>query len=381
MATAPAVLATAAPGEVRLTRAQERYYFASQWKLIWWRLRRHRLAMVSLWVLAVLYAMVPFVEFLSPYALRSRHPDHVYHPPQRIRFFDQGRFVGPFVYGTLMAVDTETLQRTHREDPTRVYRLRLLARGEPYLWWGLVPGERHLVGVEDGGTLYLLGTDRLGRDMLSRIIYGARVSLSVGLFGVALSLVLGIILGGISGFYGGTTDSVIQRVIEFLRSLPDIPILLALAAVMPLRWPPLLVYFFITLVLALFGWTGLARVVRGRFLALREEDYILAARFTNCSEGRIIFRHMVPAFTSHLIAATTLALPVMILTETSLSFLGLGLRPPVISWGVLLQEAQNLQTVSLFPWLLLPCIPVIVIVLAFNFMGDGLRDAADPYVR
>ena len=228
---------------------------------------------------------------------------------------------------------------------------------------------------------YLMGTDRLGRDMLSRITYGARVSLSVGLFGVALSLVLGIILGGISGFYGGTTDSVIQRTIEFLRSLPDIPILLALAAVMPLRWPPLLVYFFITLVLALFGWTGLARVVRGRFLALREEDYILAARFTNCSEGRIIFRHMVPAFTSHLIAATTLALPVMILTETSLSFLGLGLRPPVISWGVLLQEAQNLQTVSLFPWLLLPCIPVIVIVLAFNFMGDGLRDAADPYVR
>jgi peptide/nickel transport system permease protein len=228
---------------------------------------------------------------------------------------------------------------------------------------------------------FLMGTDRLGRDMLSRIVYGARVSLSIGLVGVALSLVLGVILGGISGFYGGGTDLTIQRVVEFVRSLPTIPLLLMLGAAMPPNWPPEFSYFWITLILALFGWTGLARVVRGRFLALREEDFVLAARFTNCSEPRIIFRHMVPAFTSHLIAAVTLALPAMILTETSLSFLGLGLRPPVISWGVLLQEAQNLQTVSLFPWLLLPCVPIIIVILAFNFMGDGLRDAADPYAR
>jgi peptide/nickel transport system permease protein len=217
--------------------------------------------------------------------------------------------------------------------------------------------------------------------MLSRIIYGARISLSIGLIGVSMSLILGIILGGISGYYGGGVDNGIQRVIEFIRSLPTIPLWLALAAAMPPRWPPEAVYFYITLILALFGWTTLARVVRGRFLSLREEDFIMAARFNNCSESRIIFRHMVPAFTSHIIAAVTLALPGMIITETSLSFLGLGLRPPTISWGVLLQEAQNIQTVSLFPWLLLPSIPVVVIILAFNFLGDGLRDAADPYAR
>ena len=217
--------------------------------------------------------------------------------------------------------------------------------------------------------------------MLSRLLYGTRISLSLGFIGVLLSFIFGVVLGGVSGFYGGAVDNMIQRIIEFIRSLPTIPLWLALAAAMPPRWPPEAVYFCITIILSIFGWTGLARVVRGRFLALREEDYILAARFTNCSEGRIIFRHMVPAFTSHLIASATLAVPGMILAETGLSFLGLGLRPPVISWGVLLQEAQNIQTVALFPWLLSACIPVILIILAFNFMGDGMRDAADPYSR
>jgi peptide/nickel transport system permease protein len=278
--------------------------------------------------------------------------------------------------------DPVTFKRVYEPDPAKKIPVTFFARGFEYRLFGLIPTDRHLLGVAEGRaeeTLFLLGTDEQGRDMFSRLMFATRISLVIGLAGVSLSLFLGVLLGGISGFYGGLVDTVIQRVIEILRSIPTIPLWMGLAAAMPRDWDILRVYFVITLIISLIGWTELARVVRGRFLSLREEDFVMAAELVGCSRTRIIFRHMVPSFLSHIIAATTLALPAMVIAETSLSFLGLGLRPPAISWGVLLQQAQNVQTVAITPWLLLPAVPVIVVILAFNFLGDGLRDAADPY--
>jgi peptide/nickel transport system permease protein len=382
--TAPA-LPVAKPAGAGRT-AEWEIYVASQWRLMWWRFRKHRLAVVSTVIVAFFYFVALFCEFIAPADPDKLSSSYRYAPPQGISFFDEnGNFTWwPGVYGLIPSRDPETLRITYTPDHSQWYPVYFFVQGDRYKLWGIWEMDRHLIGLGPEARdvpFFLLGSDRLGRDMLSRIVYGARISLSIGLVGVALSLIFGIILGGISGYYGGMVDNIIQRVIEFIRTLPTIPLWMALAAALPPKWPPEYVYFGITVILSLLGWTGLARVVRGRFLSLREEDFVMAARFCGCSEARIIFRHMVPSFLSHIIASITLAIPNMILSETALSFLGLGLRPPVISWGVLLQEAQNVQTVAFSPWLLLPGVAVVIVILAFNFMGDGMRDAADPYGR
>ena len=365
-------------------------FVASQWQLMWWKFRKHKLAMMGLIVTILIYLIAIFAEFLAPFVPGAVSTNHTYAPPQPLHLFEEtaeGRRFNPYVNGYKVEIDQEALRRTFVVDEESKIYVDLFTRGTPYKMWGLFETDLHLIGpAEDDATpthittpMYLLGADRLGRDLLSSFIYGARISLSIGLIGVFVSLLLGIGLGGISGFYGGAVDNVIQRVIEFIRSMPEIPLWLGLAAALPSSWGTLQIYFAITIILALLSWTGLARVVRGRFLSMRTEDFVLAARLDGSPEMRTIWKHMVPSFFSHIIASLTLAIPGIILAETALSFLGLGLRRPVVSWGVLLQEAQNVSTVALYPWLLLPAIGVIVTVLAFNFLGDGLRDAADPY--
>jgi peptide/nickel transport system permease protein len=363
----------------RLTPEQERVFLASQWRLMWWKFKRHRLAVVAGVILLFLYGTIPISEFLAPYSGATRNTDFIRSPPQRVHLFHDGRFVGPFVYGQSYRLNMRDLKRDYTVDRTQVEPLRFLCRGDPYLFWGQIPSDLHLVCPAQGGTLFLLGSDRLGRDVLSRMIYGARVSLTVGLIGITISFLLGITIGGLAGYYGGLFDLLSQRAIEIVHSIPHIPLWLALAAIMPVTWSPLLVYFGITVILGLMDWTGLARAVRAKLLALREEDYVLAAQLMGARTPRILFRHLIPGFISHLIASATITIPGMILGETALSFLGLGLRPPIISWGVMLNEAQNMNVVALYPWLMLPVVPVILVILAFNFLGDGLRDAADPY--
>jgi peptide/nickel transport system permease protein len=348
-------------------------------RLMWMKFRDHKVAWWSLLLLGLFYLIALFCEFVSPANPWHRDVDHRYAPPQRIRLIHDGQLHRPFVYPLVQDIDPDSRRLSYKLDASRPVPLGLFVRGQKYEMWGLWQSDLHLFGAVTGEPVLLLGADRLGRDLLSRIFYGSRISLSIGLVGVFLSLVLGVIIGGVSGYYGGWIDSLIQRVIEVLRSFPTIPLWLALSAAIPATVGDLTVYFCMTLILALIGWTGLARVVRGKFLALREEDYVLSAQVAGVKEMTIIRRHLVPAFTSHLIVHVTLAIPGMILAETSLSFLRLGLRPPTISWGVLLQDAQNPTSLTMHPWLLMPAVFVIVAVLAYNFVGDGLRDAADPY--
>lgn len=362
-----------------MTEEQAKVYQASQLRLMWWKFKRHKVALWSAIFLAVLYFTILICEFVAPYNLHTRNVDFIYAPPQQVRLFDNGSFVGPFVYGRTMTLDMDTLKRDYADDLTKVQKLRFFCSGDRYKFWGVVPGSFHFVCPAQGGEFFLLGTDRLGRDVLSRIIYGARISLTIGLLGVAFSFVLGIVIGGLAGYHGGVFDLVVQRIIEVLQSLPSIPLWMALAAIMPVTWSPIVIYFGITLILGLLDWTGLARAVRSKLLSLREEDYVLAAQLMGAKSSRIIGRHLVPGFMSHLIASATIAIPGMILGETALSFLGLGLRPPITSWGILLTEARSVNVIAFYPWLLYPMIPVILVILAFNFMGDGLRDAADPY--
>ena len=357
------------------------YEIASQRQLIWRKFRKHRVAVFSLFLLLLLYALAILAEFFSPYGAFERHRGYLFAPPTRIHFVDaQGRFhLRPFVYEVGSELDMETFQRTYVENTEVRYPLRLFVRGESYTLLGIFTTDIHLFGVESPGRFFPAGTDSLGRDLFSRMLFGARTSLFVGLLGLAFGFVLGLLFGGLSGYYGGGVDNLIQRVIEFLQSLPTLPLWMGLAALVPPHWSPVQVYFGISMVLAIVGWTGLARVVRGKLISLREEDYVLAAKLSGVRERAIITRHLLPGFTSYLIVDLTLAIPAMILGETALSFLGLGIRPPAVSLGTLLQEAQNIQTVTLNPWMLIPGGLVVVIVLAFNFLGDGLRDAADPY--
>lgn len=327
------------------------------------------------------YLVAVFCEFVAPYSPNTRWTGYINTPPQTIRFFDaDGRFhLRPFVYGLTQEMDPDTWDRIYVADESRRHPIYFVVRGDAYRLWGLFPTDLHLFGVEGDEPLFVLGSDSRGRDLLSRTIYGARISLSVGLIGVTLSLVIGLILGGISGYYGGTVDNIIQRIIETLIAIPQIPLWMGLSAALPANWHPLRVYFSITVILSLLGWTYVARVVRGKFLQLKEEDFVIAATSLGASRTRIIGKHLIPNFMSYVIVAVTLAIPGMILAETALSFLGLGLRPPVVSWGVLLQDASNFRTVVMYPWILSPGLFVVAAVLAFNFLGDGLRDAADPY--
>lgn len=357
----------------------DKFNRASAWQLTWWKFRRHKVAVAAAFVLLAFYLLIPFVEVVAPYGQTKRDGDFIYAPPQHVHFFHEGHFVGPFVYPYHFHLNLEKFSRDYTVDKSTPQPLRFFCSGDPYHFWGIWPASFHLVCPPEGGTLFLLGTDRLGRDLFSRIVYGARVSLTIGLVGIAVSFTLGLFFGGLAGYLGGWVDNVIQRLIEIIRSLPELPLWLALSAALPPNWSPLLVFFGITIILGMLDWPGLARAVRSKLLALREEDFVRAAELMGASKARIIGRHLIPNFMSHLIASATLSIPSMILGETALSFLGLGLRPPVTSWGVLLNEAQNLAAVQLHPWLLAPIIPVMIVVLAFSFMGDGMRDAADPY--
>ena len=362
--------------------AEIRYYTASQFQLMWWKFKKHKLALIGSAILGFFVFVALFAEFLSPYTSTARTPNYLHGRPQVLHFVDaEGKFhLRPFTYALTAAMDPQTFLLEVKEDTSEPWPVYFFIKGDPYKMWGLFESDVHLFGVQEGH-LHLLGTDQLGRDILSRLFHATRTSLTIGVVGLFISFFLGLIIGGISGFFGGGIDDAIQRFIEFIRSIPTLPLWMALAAALPKEWSPQRVYFTITILLGLLGWTHLARRVRGKLLSLREEDFVVAARIAGSSNARIIARHLLPSFLSYIIVDLSISFPYMILAETSLSFIGLGLRAPVISWGVLLQDAQNVQAIALYPWLFTPVAFVIISVMAFSFVGDGMRDAADPYSR
>lgn len=359
--------------------AKETYYTATQFQLMWLKFRRHRLAIIGIIVLGFFFIAMLFAEFLAPYGSQSRDADYLFGKPQKIHLFDdEGKFHGPFVYSVISQFNIDTLQVELVEDRSKIHPIKFLAKGEPYKMWGLIKWNRHLF-LADGAFVHLFGTDSLGRDVYSRVIYSTRTSLSIGFIGVIISFILGLAIGGLSGYFGGLIDDIIQRLIEFIRSIPTLPLWMSLAAILPKEWSPYRVYFAVTVLLGFLSWTTLARRVRGKLISMREEDFVFAARIAGSNDARIIWRHMLPAFLSYIIVDLTVSFPAMILGETTLSFIGLGLREPVVSWGVLLQASQNIKAIEQHPWLFIPSIFVVVSVLAFSLVGDGMRDAADPY--
>ena len=352
---------------------------APNWVLVWRKFKRHKLGLISGIFLLICYLILPIAGFIVPYTPNERSADYLYAPPQSINLWHEGQFVGPYVYPITATADLVNYRWTYETDETTPMRLEYFCEGAQYNLFGFVPSDTHLFCAPDGATVFLWGSDRLGRDVFSRILYGAQLSLTVGLIGITVSFVLGIFFGSIAGYFGGKTDWIINRMIEILRSLPELPLWLALSAAVPSNWSPVSVFFIISIILGILDWPGLARAVRSKFLSLREEEYVRAAEMMGAKPGRVIRRHLLPNFMSHLIASATLSIPAMILGETALSFLGLGLRAPAVSWGVMLNDAQNLASIEIYPWTAIPMLPIIFVVLAFNFLGDGLRASLDPY--
>ncbi|WP_295315195.1 ABC transporter permease [Roseobacter sp.] len=352
---------------------------APNWVLVWRKFKRHKLGLISGIFLLLSYLMLPVAGFIAPYTPNQRSADYLYAPPQSINLWHEGSFVGPYVYPTTATADLQNFRWTYQTDTSRPMPLQFFCEGNQYNLFGFIPSDTHLFCAPDGATVFLWGSDRLGRDVFSRILYGAQLSLTVGLIGITVSFALGIFFGSIAGYFGGKTDWFINRMIEILRSLPELPLWLALSAAVPSNWGPVSVFFIISIILGILDWPGLARAVRSKFLSLREEEYVRAAEMMGAKPGRVIRRHLLPNFMSHLIASATLSIPAMILGETALSFLGLGLRAPAVSWGVMLNDAQNLASIEIYPWTAIPMLPIIFVVLAFNFLGDGLRASLDPY--
>lgn len=375
-------MASTAQTQPRRSGRLRRPELATQWQLMWWKFKRHHLALIGMSVLAMLVFLSVFAGFIGPEAPFSRNNSYLSGGPMGIHFFDaEGNFhIRPFVYARTTKRDPVTLRKLSVIDESTRWSVRFFVRGASYKFWGLIETDLHLFGAE-GGFVHLFGTDTLGRDLFTRTLFATRVSLSVGAVGVSIAFILGAVIGGIAGYFGGMIDNIVMRLIEFIRSIPTLPLWLALSAALPREWTSLQVYLAITMILALTGWTHLARTVRSKLLALREEDFTLAARLSGCSDARVILRHLLPAFMSYMIVDVTIAFPEVLLAETSLSFLGLGLREPVESWGVLLYAAQNIRSIAHMPWLLIPGLFVVFAVLAFNFVGDGMRDAADPYTK
>lgn len=365
--------------DVNLSELDRKDMDAPAWLLVWRRFRRHKLGLISGLFLLFSYLMLPVAGFIAPYTPNERSAEYLYHPPQAIHWFHEGALIGPYVYATSGAADLENFRWQYETDTDRPMRLELFCEGGSYNLLGFIPSDTHLFCAPQGATVFLFGSDRLGRDVFSRILYGAQLSLTVGIIGITVSFVLGIFFGSIAGYFGGKTDWIINRAIEILRSLPELPLWLALSAAVPSNWGPVAVFFIISIILGILDWPGLARAVRSKFLSLREEEYVRAAEMMGAKPGRVIRRHLLPNFMSHLIASATLSIPAMILGETALSFLGLGLRAPAVSWGVMLNDAQNLASIEIYPWTAIPMLPIIFVVLAFNFLGDGLRDSLDPY--